>query len=136
MPETLGEAVEIAAHSELVLPNAPIAGRTLPLWEEVKALAVRAHAAFDDRAIVGWDIAILPDGPAVVEGNGSPDMDLMQRFMDRGFCKHRFAELLTHHLRQRGYVTQAASRISSRLRISTNAPVARPSSRPCGTGRA
>ncbi len=103
--------------------NAPIAGRTLPLWEEVKALAVRAHAAFNDRAIVGWDIAILPDGPAVVEGNGSPDMDLMQRFMDRGFCKHRFAELLTHHLRQRGYVTQAASRISSRLRISTKAPV-------------
>jgi len=84
--------------------DAPIAGRTLPMWQEVKALAVQAHAAFDDRAIVGWDIAILPDGPTVVEGNGSPDMDLMQRFMDRGFCNHRFAELLTHHLRRRGYV--------------------------------
>jgi glutathione synthase/RimK-type ligase-like ATP-grasp enzyme len=79
--------------------NAAIAGRKLPMWDEVKALAIQAHRAFDDRPLVGWDIAILADGPIVVEGNGSPDMDLMQRFMERGFCEHRFAELLAFHLR-------------------------------------
>jgi hypothetical protein len=31
-------------------------------------------------------------------------MDLMQRFMDVGFCQsHRFGELIAHHLRARGY---------------------------------
>lgn len=70
-----------------------------------KALAVKAHEAFADRVIVGWDIAIDPDGPIIVEGNGSPDMDLMQRFMELGFChQHRFSELLAHHLCKRGYV--------------------------------
>ena len=55
--------------------------------------------------IVGCDIAIDPDGPIIVEGNGIPDMDLMQRFMELGFYhQHRFSELLAHHLCKRGYV--------------------------------
>ena len=40
----------------------------------------------------------------IIEGNRGPDMDLMQRFMDVGFChNHRFAELIAHHLIARGY---------------------------------
>ena len=82
--------------------GAVIEGRSLPFWPEVKALAVLAHQAFADRIMIGWDLAILEDGPIVIEGNGGPDMDLMQRFMRTGFCRHRFADLLTFHLRQRG----------------------------------
>jgi hypothetical protein len=76
----------------------------LPHWDEVKALAVRAHAAFAGRLMIGWDIAITEDGPVVIEGNRGPDMDLMQRFMETGFCSHhRFGELIAHHLMERGY---------------------------------
>ena len=85
--------------------GARVEGTRLPNWGEVKRLAIKAHEAFADRVMVGWDIAIGPDGPIVVEGNGSPDMDLMQRFMELGFChQHRFGELLAHHLRVRGVV--------------------------------
>jgi hypothetical protein len=82
--------------------GAPIEGRTLPFWSETRDLAIQAHRAFADRAMIGWDIAILEDGPIVIEGNGSPDVDLMQRFMRTGFCQHRYGELLVWHLRKRG----------------------------------
>jgi hypothetical protein len=39
-------------------------------------------------------------------------MDLMQRFMEIGFCHHRFGELVAWHLRERGYVTGAVGAAS------------------------
>jgi hypothetical protein len=86
-----------------VHPNtgAPIEGRKVPCWEQVKADAVTAHGHFMDRVVVGWDIAILEDGPIFVEGNGNPDLDILQRFMRIGLREHRFAHLLVHHIRER-----------------------------------
>jgi len=82
----------------------PIEGKILPFWEEAKAAAVNAHRHFNDRVVVGWDIAILEDGPIFIEGNGNPDLDILQRFMRIGFREHRLSELLAHHLRERGAV--------------------------------
>jgi hypothetical protein len=79
--------------------GAKIEGRPLPLWADAKALAIAAHRHFDDRVVVGWDIAILDDGPIVIEGNGNPDLDILQRFMRTGFRHQRFGELLGHHLK-------------------------------------
>jgi hypothetical protein len=81
--------------------QAPIEGRVLPCWDEVKALAAAAHRHFKDRVIVGWDIAILKDGPILVEGNGNPDLDILQRFMPVGFREHRLGHLMAYHLRSR-----------------------------------
>ena len=78
-----------------------IEGRVLPCWEQAKQLALNAHRAFPDRTVVGWDIAILEDGPILVEGNGNPDMDIIQRFMRVGLKRHRFGELIAWHIRQR-----------------------------------
>jgi hypothetical protein len=82
--------------------GAAITGRRLPLWKETKALAVQAHRAFADRVLVGWDIAITDDGPVVVEGNSSPDLDIIQRF-GIPVCSSRFGELLAWHLRAKGF---------------------------------
>ena len=81
--------------------NAAIDGRVLPCWPEVKSAAMAAHRAFCDRVVIGWDIAILDDGPIIVEGNGNPDLDILQRFMRKGLREHRFGALLAHHLRTR-----------------------------------
>ena len=75
-----------------------IEGRVLPLWAETRALAERAHAAFDDRHIIGWDMAILSDGPAIVEANGGPDTDMHQRVSREPLGNQRFGELMAFHL--------------------------------------
>jgi hypothetical protein len=105
---TLGKASNLGSDARLgwfsAHPDsgAKIEGRVLPFWEETKGRAVAAHRHFSDRVVVGWDIAILEDGPIFIEGNGNPDLDILQRFMRTGLREHRFAALLAHHLRQRG----------------------------------
>ncbi|HEX6118708.1 MAG TPA: sugar-transfer associated ATP-grasp domain-containing protein [Dongiaceae bacterium] len=76
-----------------------IEGRFLPLWAETRALAEQAHTAFADRHIVGWDMAILEDGPAIVEANGGPDTDMHQRVSREPLGNQRFGELMAFHLR-------------------------------------
>lgn len=80
--------------------GAPILGRVLPFWTDVLALVRRAHAAFGDWLVVGWDVAILADGPRLVEGNCRPDVDLIQRPLGVPFGNGRFGELLAFHLRR------------------------------------
>jgi hypothetical protein len=104
LASNLGSDARLGWHSHHPTTGAPIQGKRLPFWSEVKALAERAHDIVDGRLALGWDIAITEQGPIIIEGNRGPDMDLMQRFMDVGFCQHhRFGELIAHHLRARGY---------------------------------
>jgi hypothetical protein len=105
---TLGIASNLGSDSRLgwtsrhPTTGVRIEGTQLPFWNEVKLLAAQAHRAFADRVMVGWDIGIAKDGPILIEGNSGPDLDVMQRFMETGFChEHRFSELIAHHLRAR-----------------------------------
>jgi hypothetical protein len=103
---TLGSASNLGADCRLGWMDrhpdsgAQITGTRLPMWNEVREFAIRAHRAFDDRLLVGWDIAITPDGPVLVEGNGAPDLDIMQRFLRQGLMAARLGALLAFHLSQ------------------------------------
>jgi hypothetical protein len=78
--------------------GAVITGRVLPMWDELCDLALKAHSAFGDWMIVGWDIAILEDGPTLVEGNCGADLDLVQRPLRTAFGSSRLGELIAFHL--------------------------------------
>jgi hypothetical protein len=80
--------------------GARIFGRRLPLWGETLALVQRAHAVFSDRIIVGWDVALLKDGLQLVEGNGAPDLDIIQRTHREPLGNARLGQLLAFHLEQ------------------------------------
>jgi hypothetical protein len=59
--------------------GAQVTGRLMPHWEEIKAIALKAHNAAQGRLLVGWDIAVTPQGPLLLEGNSYPDVDFPQR---------------------------------------------------------
>jgi Sugar-transfer associated ATP-grasp len=50
------------------------AGLQMPFWKEVLDLCSRAARIIPNLRSVGWDVALTPDGPVIVEGN--PDWDL------------------------------------------------------------
>jgi len=86
-----------------------IAGFRLPHWDEFRAFTERAHRAFSDRVLIGWDVAITPEGLILVEGNGAPDLDIMQRAYRRGWMTDRLGQLLSHHVVKFGCVELAAA---------------------------
>ncbi len=77
-PETgvLGEAMTIAPDGVgfVSVPRhpktgEPIRGFRLPYWKEAVELACRAAVLFQPVRTIGWDIALTPSGPVLVEGN-------------------------------------------------------------------
>lgn len=78
--------------------GAQIVGRHLPDWPAALKLACDAHRAFPERVVVGWDVAFLPDGPMIIEGNGKPDLDIHQRVERRPAGEGRIATLLAMNL--------------------------------------
>jgi Sugar-transfer associated ATP-grasp len=72
--------------------------RILPDWQKVLHLACQAHKAFPHRIMVGWDVAMLKDGPMIIEGNGKPDLDIHQRVERGPLGVSRIAELVVFNL--------------------------------------
>ena len=60
------------------LTNTAIVGYKVPLFKEAIKLAEELSAIIPEMGVVGWDIAITPDGPVVVEGNEFPGHDIYQ----------------------------------------------------------
>jgi Sugar-transfer associated ATP-grasp len=90
----LGKDARVGWLERHPLTGALIAGRRLQWWPKARDLALRGHRHFDDRLFIGWDIAMTDRGPLIVEANGAPDLDILQRSSRSGMCKGRFAELL------------------------------------------
>lgn len=53
-------------------------GYRIPMLNEAVDLAKRAALIVPQLRHVGWDVAITPDGPAIIEGNEYPGTDLCQ----------------------------------------------------------
>ena len=44
----------------------------LPFWNEVVEMLKRAMEEIPKVAYIGWDVAITPNGPVIIEGNTTP----------------------------------------------------------------
>ena len=80
--------------------NAKVAGRVVEHWPAIAAMATRCHAAFSHRLMIGWDIALTPNGPIVLEGNTKFDVMFLQRVQDKPAGNTRLGELLEFHLQK------------------------------------
>lgn len=70
--------------------NLPISGVVLPLWQEVRELVLRSASLFAPLRTIGWDVAITPTGPVIVEGNcwWDPPNDAVTGPSAPGVAKH------------------------------------------------
>jgi len=78
--------------------DAAVTGRIVPCWPELAALAVKAHRLVPERIIIGWDFAITPDGPALLEGNSFLDLVFPERVFRQAVGQMRLGQLLDFHL--------------------------------------
>jgi hypothetical protein len=85
-------------HDRHPLTGAPVNGRLLAAWPQIQAAAIKAHRAFTDRILLGWDIAVTPEGIVIVEGNAMPDVAFLQRVHRAPIGQSPLAPLLRHHL--------------------------------------
>ncbi|OIQ75517.1 hypothetical protein GALL_428120 [mine drainage metagenome] len=68
----------------------PICGFVLPKWQSVIDTALAAHGIFPINGILGWDIAIGPDGGRVIECNENTCHTLYQCASGRGVLNADF----------------------------------------------
>ncbi|NJK87644.1 MAG: hypothetical protein HC906_18385 [Bacteroidales bacterium] len=59
----------------------------VPFYEEAKELVTEAAKQIPQIKIIGWDIAIQPDGPILIEGNDHPGIRYNEIVM-KGFGKN------------------------------------------------
>jgi len=64
-----GERIVHETHPET---GSKVRGVDVPRWGEVVETAVEAASLHSSSPCVGWDIAVTPDGPAVIEANVPP----------------------------------------------------------------
>ena len=62
-------------------------GTELPLWEQCKQLVEDGWLRISGLPLVGWDIAVTPNGPTIVEVNAQPEIPLLQIPRNKGLRK-------------------------------------------------
>jgi Sugar-transfer associated ATP-grasp len=78
--------------------GAAIKGRILKDWPAIRDVALAAHRAFENRHLIGWDIALTDKGIFVLEGNTNLDVMFLQRVHDAPIGWSRLGELMNYHL--------------------------------------
>ncbi len=99
-----GTGVDLAQHSHHPDTNAPLIGFRVPHWRAVIDTTTEAARLIDQIALIGWDIAVLDDGPVIVEMNERPDFILPQLADGRGILEPAFLDFMA------GQKEQAAPR--------------------------
>lgn len=63
-----------------------IKGSKIPYWEDVKKITRNAAKTIPDVGYIGWDVAITPAGPILIEGNN-----------DAGYTAYQLYDLTKQH---------------------------------------
>ena len=89
-----------------------ISGNILPCWEELIDLSLKAHQTLPGVVVVGWDLAITPQGPVIIEGNTGPGLMWHQVAGGEHLGESALADALIFHAER----LQAQERAEARRR--------------------
>jgi len=90
-----------------------IEGTRLPCWPEVLSIVESAHNALSDYAFLGWDVAICPGGPVILEANGNFACSSLQKPGARPLIDEKFLAIFDYW-RKRERVNRAKSEKAKR----------------------
>ena len=111
------------AHNLEEMTSHPVSGAsfedfTFPHWKEIERVACDAHAIFPEFGLVGWDMAVGPDGPVIVEANDNPFHNLYQITHDRGVRNPEMNEVFkAAAARTNGILRQKIDTFQARKRV-------------------
>lgn len=92
LPEYGGEKIE--AHPDT---GFNFDGFTIPFYKEACEIVINAVKIIPDR-LIGWDVAITPDGPVIIESNVEPHMQ-MSNIAYGGMLKNEHVKQLMQELK-------------------------------------
>lgn len=65
-------------YAEHPITGTRIVGFEVPYWREILEMIERAARVVPEIAYVGWDVAVTPSGPVILEGNHNPGYHTQQ----------------------------------------------------------
>ena len=71
--------------------NRPLKGQRIHDWQAVADLCIHAHASLKRLVSIGWDIAVTPEGPMLLEANPGWSFVLAQKALGRPLGSTSFA---------------------------------------------
>lgn len=80
----IGTGLDARLIDEHPVSGAKFADFKVPFFDEIPDFAAKAHALFPEFGVIGWDIAITPEGPTIIEANDNPFHALYQLAFGRG----------------------------------------------------
>lgn len=78
--------------------GAQVTGRFVPFHRELAEIAIKAHGMVAERVMIGWDMAVTPDGPVLLEGNSFADLVFPERVFAQPLGHMRLGDLLHFHM--------------------------------------
>jgi hypothetical protein len=110
-----GTGVDLAQHSHHPDTNAPLIGFRLPQWQAIIATVTEAARLMEQAALIGWDVAVLDDGPVIVEMNERPDFILPQLADGRGILDAQLLDFMAGQKKKSVERRQALKRENKNL---------------------
>lgn len=66
------------------ISNIVLVGFQVPNWKKIIRTVQEAASKISDVSYIGWDVAVLQDGVAIIEGNHDPGHDVVQMIAQNG----------------------------------------------------
>jgi len=76
---SVGFTEKYEMYTQHPISGASFSGIRIPYFENALQLSIRAAKTFPSLKVIGWDIAITPSGPVIIEGNSFPGLALIQK---------------------------------------------------------
>ncbi|MBK1635479.1 sugar-transfer associated ATP-grasp domain-containing protein [Rhodovulum adriaticum] len=90
----------------------PLKGFRIPNWDKVVAAALDAHAIFPVNGMLGWDIAVGPEGGIVIETNANPGHEFYQLSTGRGILSPDMQAVFDRVIARNERVTDELNRLA------------------------